>query len=80
LAFSFYAKTADPEIACRDLKKVIETMIEEHEAAQAFALAKKAMADTMTESAFDLQTRCQREFMEAQARLREWREMLSEAA
>jgi DNA primase len=80
LAFSFFHRNADEEIAVRDLRRVITILVDEREAEQALLVAQSEFEKNVTDDAFAAQSRCQREVSAIRSELKAWLELIDEAA
>ena len=80
LAYTFFQKNANREVAVRDLEQVIDVMHDEYETKLAFRLAHEVFTKEMSAEAFEFQTACQRDAAAAERQLHDWLELAREAA
>ena len=78
LAFSFYRRSSSSADAQRDLSKVIEILVDEHDTTVALRAAQQAFEHEMTEERFNDQTVRQQDAADCRARLSEWLEQTEE--
>lgn len=80
LAYSFYHRTADRNVAETDLRQVMHILIDEAETRKAAALADEACKASISDETFERQQKAHREASAALDSLKEWLERLADAA
>lgn len=79
LAYSFFHKNGDRQVAMRDLEQVMLVLMEEKEAARVAFIADKACREHLTDETFDRQQKMRQAADDARHRVQRWVD-LAEAA